>query len=273
MKMVPFHEFDTLYRSKVLEVLAYWTPEMQEEMSLHCHPWGVGRFDFHEYLNASSVRFYKAYCSLSDMGNVESICDIGGFWGGVPLTLSSLGYRVTMTESLTYYGKSFEALFRHIAAKGVHVVNYDPFEKNSVPPGKFTMVYVMAMLEHYPHSLKHFMANVLSMIDPRGCLYIEVPNIAYWAKRMALMRGMTPLVPAMDIYRSEIPFTGHHHEFSKHEMRELASEIGLTILREDFYTYSVGDSWIHRFRKYPFGTLAQWLFPDTRECISYLMKR
>lgn len=273
MKTINYYDFKNIYRSAVRDVLAFWTSRMQEEIAVHCYPWSIGRFDFEAYLHASSIRFYRAYCSISNLGCVRSVCDVGGFWGVLPLTLSSLGYCVTMTEALKYYGESFETLFQFLSEKGVNVINYDPFERKTIPPGQYDCVYVMAIMEHYPHSLKYFIKNVLNMVDKNGYLYIEVPNIAYWPKRMALLKGKTPLVSAIDIYKSEIPFTGHHHEFCKHEIRDLVSHIGLKILQEDFYNYSFCGKYFQHLCRYPIRTIAQLFLPDTKECISYLLSR
>ncbi|HEX8749311.1 MAG TPA: hypothetical protein VF717_19200 [Pyrinomonadaceae bacterium] len=51
-----------------------------------------GLFDFKSYPEASSVRFYRAYRQIRASGESLSVCDVGGFWGVLPLTLKELGY-------------------------------------------------------------------------------------------------------------------------------------------------------------------------------------
>ena len=118
------------------------------------------------------------------------------------------------------------------------ILDYDPFLPEASLSERFDVITVMAVLEHYPHSLKTFMTNIRSLTQPDGRLYIEVPNIAYWPKRTALLFGRTPLAQLTDIFHSEVPFIGHHHEFTIAELRDLVRLSGLSIVYEDYYNYT-----------------------------------
>jgi SAM-dependent methyltransferase len=231
MRSISFQEFKNIYEEKVEAIYKYWTREMQTEMSFYCYGWNPGVFNMRTYLEASVIRYYTAYCAFTKRGGGLTLCDVGGLWGVFPMTLRQLGYEVTLTESLKYYGTSFEGLFDYIRSRGVKIVDYDPFKPGPVPD-QYDVVTVMAVLEHYPHSLRVFMTNMNSMMQPAGALYIEVPNIAYWPKRIGLLRGQTPLAPIQDIYKSEAPFIGHHHEFTISELRDLAELSNLEIVKE-----------------------------------------
>jgi len=272
MRSIPFQEFKKIYEEKAEAIYKYWTREMQTEMSFHCYGWKPGLFDIRTYLEASVVRYYTAYCAFAERGVGLTVCDVGGFWGVFPITLRQLGYEVTLTESLKYYGTSFEGLFDSIRAQGVRIVDYDPFKPGPVP-GQYDMVTVMAILEHYPHSLKVFMMNMTSMMQPTGGLYIEVPNIAYWPKRINLLWGRTPLVDLENIYKSKTPFIGHHHEFTISELRALAELSNIEIIKEFYYTYSVEGGIWKRFLRYPLETMVQTTWPNTRECLAILCRK
>jgi 2-polyprenyl-3-methyl-5-hydroxy-6-metoxy-1,4-benzoquinol methylase len=274
VRALPFSDFDKLYQSTVRDVCHLCSHRMQEELSQHCQGWKPGRFDFENYLKLSTTRFFNAYRSLVDHGSfpVRTICDVGGFFGVFPVTLKKLGFQVTMTESLQYYGEAFSPLFRFIEGEGVSVVDYDPFRSERTP-GQFDAVTVVAMLEHYPHSLMRFMKNVVSMALEGGNLYIEVPNIAHWPKRIGLLRGRSPLVPLRDIYLSAEPFIGHHHEFTMEELRDLADLSGIRIEREYCFSYSETSGIWQRLRDKPVGTIAQAFLPDARECLAILCKK
>ncbi len=266
-----FQQFDAIYQQSVEIVFAHWTEQMQVELAEHCHAWGPGIHDFRNYLEVSSIRFYKAYSAFADRGNKQSVCDVGGFWGVFPLTLKKLGFDVAMTESLQYYGDSFSSLFKCIRDHGVTIFDYDPFEPTASMPSRFDVITVMAVLEHYPHSLKTFMKNIRSLLKPDGRIYIEVPNIAYWPKRIALLRGQSPLAPVSDIFHSAVPFIGHHHEFTISELRELVTLSGLSILAEDFYNYTIVDSPGLKTRlRYPLMFPVFNLFKESRECFAVL---
>lgn len=239
MKPLSFREFDQRYQEAVHNVLSVWTPEMQSLLATHSYGWRPQEFDFDNYLRASSVRFFNAYVAFAEHKQRLSVCDVGGFWGVFPITLAQLGFDVTMTESLRYYGGAFDQLFESIRREGVKVIDYDPFESDGAMPERFDVITVMAVLEHYPHSLKVFMKNVKTLLRADGRIYLEVPNIAYLPRRIRFLFGQSPLTSLEDIFRSDVPFIGHHHEFTMSELRNLAQLSGLTILKENCYNYSV----------------------------------
>ncbi|KZB51835.1 hypothetical protein AUP41_06485 [Thalassospira xiamenensis] len=245
---------------------------MQEEVARHCFPWRESVTNFKEYLLASEQRYLNAYRLLMENGGFNSLCDVGGFFGAFPLTLSRLGHKVAMTEALEYYSESFNPLFDFLTDQDVNIIDYDPFGSSSLPEKDFDVVTVMAVIEHYPHSLKKFMENILRVFKQDGRVYIDVPNIAYWPKRMAMLLGKTPLVPVSDIFRSSEPFIGHHHEFTRQEVRDLASLCGIEILRELYFNYSFRGPFIKRFYSDPLLTLMSYN-PSMRECIGILAKK
>ncbi len=272
MTPISFARFDKLYQEEVTSILACWTPQMQTEIAAHCHGWRQEAFDFSVYLRRSAKRFYLPYRMMTEFG-VDAFCDVGGFWGVFPAVMTKLGFRVTMTETLKYYSDAFKALFAQIERSGVEVVDYDPFDPGARPPGQLPALTVMAVLEHYPHSLQPFMANMLSMLSPGGYLYIEVPNIAYWPNRLALLRGRSPLSPLQDIYASRVPFIGHHHEFTRGELLDLGRLAGLELVRDTTYNYSVqAGSWRSLLTR-PITAAIYRVLPDSRECLAALFRR
>lgn len=259
--------FEASYAARLSSVGAYWSPEMQEEIASHCAGWHPSRFDFRTYLKRSALRYYRAYRTLLREG-VQSVCDVGGMWGLFPLVLQDLGFAATMTEARGYYSQAFDPLFSAIEREGVAVVDYDPFAADARLGETFDAVTVMAVLEHYPHSLRVFMTNVRSLMADRGLLYLEVPNIAYWPKRVAFLRhGVSPLPPIEEIWQSEVPFIGHHHEFTLFELRAVARLSGLTVVREDYYNYSVDNFPLRETLRRPWLHLVPALVPRTRECL------
>jgi 2-polyprenyl-3-methyl-5-hydroxy-6-metoxy-1,4-benzoquinol methylase len=273
MEAVSFDRFDRVYQQVVRDVYAYWDPTMQARLAENCVGWAPGRCDFGNYLRASSVRFYRAYRRILELAPGTRVCDIGGFWGVLAVTLRELGLDATMTETLHLYGDAFSPLFAAIAARGITVHDYDPFQPGVTLAERFDAVTVMAVMEHYPHSLQAFLANVTGLLTERGVVHLEVPNIAYWPKRVAFLRGETPLVDARTIFRSGTPFVGHHHEFTMSELKGIAELAGLEVAREDLYNYSLlSMGWKRKVVK-PLETVAFALAPSTRECLSITCRR
>lgn len=270
MTPVPFHDFNLVYQGSVSVVLKHWTVGMQQEMAVHGHGWSPSLFDVDNYLRCSASRFYRAYLKIAEVDNKQAVCDVGGQLGVFPMTLSKLGYDVTMTEALKYYGNLFDGFFDCIRAQGVRIANYDPFEPGAHLAQKFDFIAVMAVIEHYPHSLKCFMENIIQLMNPQARVYIEVPNIAYFPKRLKMLFGRTPQAELRDIFLSEVPFIGHHHEFTISELRDLVRLSGLSIRSESFYNYSLNRQpfWkaLLRFAMQP----AFLLLKDSRECLAVL---
>ncbi|MCB1152584.1 class I SAM-dependent methyltransferase [bacterium] len=273
MTPVSLEEFAAHYAEALHVVRDAFSEEMQTEMARHNVGWTPGRTDFMVYLEHSVDRYYRAYRVIAANPNAKSVVDVGGFWGLFPMVLVKCGYEVTMTEKLDYYGRAFDALFASIRAHGVTILDYDPFDDEPDPAWRFDFVSMMAILEHYPHSLRRFMAHIKTMAAPGGRVFIEVPNIAYYHKRMALLKGKTPLTPIRDIYLSASPFIGHHHEFTRAELRDLAELAGLRIVAEDSYNYSMpaGFSfafWRERKLGYLLEKLFYFLWEDSKETLT-----
>lgn len=270
--MVTKEEFRKIYLESVAESLQFWSPQLQKEISLHNEGWRPEKTNTKEYLECSWIRYWKVFEELQ-VNKVKSVCDVGGFWGAFPIALKKLGFDVCMTEALKYYSNSFTPLFDFIRSKGVTIHDYDPFdEKVNLP--QYDAVTVMAVLEHYPHSLSFFMSNMKSLLNSNGLLFIDVPNIAYFSKRLKFLVGITPLTSIESIYSSQIPFIGHHHEYTRSELRTLAALSSFRIVKEDCFNYT--SSRIISLRSvllHPLRSLAFILIPTTREVLLIVLKK
>ncbi len=266
-------EFKQIYLKSVEDILSMWTPQMQDEFSRHCVNWSRDRFDFEVYLKHSEIRYWTAYQKNCRGMEIKSWCDTGGFFGAFPLALKRLGLDVTMTEALKYYSESFSPLFKYLQGEGVNVVDCDPFEENAseiFKGAKFDVVSAMAVLEHYPHSVRRFMDFLRSIVSIDGSIYLEVPNISYWPKRWAMMRGRSPLSNIEDIYKSQVPYIGHHHEYSIAELFRLADLADLNVVDQEQFNYSFVGPWIKRFISDPLLALMT-QFPSMRESIGVVL--
>jgi 2-polyprenyl-3-methyl-5-hydroxy-6-metoxy-1,4-benzoquinol methylase len=278
---VTTERFASVYLQTLLDLSALWNADMQSEIAQHNIGWVPGRTDFEGYLRCSLVRYEYAMTAIKSVG-ATSVCDVGGFLGVFPVTLSRLGFDVAMTESPRYYSHAFDAAFERIAAEGVTIIDVDLFNETAGDRQKgFDVVTLMAVLEHYPHSLRTALNNVVQLLSPRGHLYVETPNIAYWPKRWNMLHGQSPLVPATDIFDSAVPFIGHHHEFAPDELEELLRRAGFEPLRQWLFNYSRPrvDTWqklAWRIRPAGWGEniedlIFRW-WPRTRECVSLLCR-
>lgn len=265
MSPISFSEFNKIYLNNLKSISNFISDKIQTQLGKHNYGWRRGNTSFENYLKLSVKRYYIAYKQFYNKGNI--FCDVGGFWGVFPLTLKDIGFNVFMTETLKYYDNAFHNFFNYLTGRGITIIDADPFEKNFNINYKFDIVSVMAVLEHYPHSPQIFFNNVLKLLNKQGCLYIEVPNILYYYKRKNMLFGKTPLTHISEIYNSEVPFIGHHHEYSLDELIFLADKNNLSIIKINYYTYSYNFG-LKYIIKNPLAWLSQLLFKNTREVIS-----
>lgn len=262
---ITYREFSSVYQEKVKDVLKHYTPEMQTEIAKHNQGWAAP-YSFENYLINSVTRYYNIIASMKEQ--TKSIADIGGFWSVFPLTMKEFGFDVYMTEAKKYYSNSFDNLFNHIEKQGVKIIDTDPFSEDLSSIGTFDLVTIMAVLEHYPHSLKFFLNNINSILTQGSQLFIEVPNILYIYKRFEMLFGKSPLPDIETILNSATPFTGHHHEYSIEELRKLFKIMGLTIQDEYFYTYSFNWKSLKYALHQPIHFSSMALIPNSREVIA-----
>lgn len=260
--------FRRTYLGSVADVLRFWTPQMQAEIARHNQGWRT--LDFGGYLRQSELRYWVAANALRRAGPLRSLCDVGGFFGAFPLTMRRLGVEVAMTEALGYYSDSFAPLFAYLRQQGIDIIDHDPFEHDPTVDRRFDAVTAMAVIEHYPHSHRRFLEFMRSISAPGGHLYLEVPNIAYWPRRWALLRGRSPLSSIEEVYESAVPFIGHHHEFTLDELHRLARLAGLRVVGEEHFNYSFVGPWIKRFVSDPLLTLMS-TRPSMRECLAVVL--
>jgi 2-polyprenyl-3-methyl-5-hydroxy-6-metoxy-1,4-benzoquinol methylase len=273
MKLITFQEFDNIFQKNVANVFTFYNDTMQLETGQHNAGWLPGRIDLHQYVKSSAIRYYKIYCHLVE-NNVQSVCDVGGFFSAFPLTLHQLGFSVTMTEALKYYSESFTPLFNYVRSNGVTIVDYDPFEEPFHGNTTYDAVFALAVIEHYPHSLSFFLNNLKAMMHHNGIIVIDVPNIAYLRKRLRFLFGKTPLTHAATIYDSKIPFIGHHHEYTMEELLEVMNKANLNVVTKFYLNYSPSRIIsVKNFLKNPVSSLLFMIFPNLRETIGVISKK
>ena len=151
--------------------------------------------------------------------------------------MARLGFEVNMTEALKYYSDLYNTFFDYVKSRNVSIVDFDPFME-SYQGKTYDMVTIMAVIEHYPHSLSFLFENIKNMMHTDSILCLDVPNLAYIKTRISFLLGNSPLSPASLIYKSAVPYIGHHHEYTLNDIRELfaLSPFVLTKLISHNYT-------------------------------------
>jgi 2-polyprenyl-3-methyl-5-hydroxy-6-metoxy-1,4-benzoquinol methylase len=240
---VDIARFRTAYRDAVRDVLPFITPDRQRLIARHDPSLSPERHDFAEYLGASEGRYATALSmfqrSRHDGDGEPRVLDIGGFLGAFPLALARLGIPVTMAERLEYYGGAFDDLIELLHAESVRVWDADLTERLAGDPGdRYTLVTSMAMVEHLAHSPRMLLENARGLLAEGGRFVVEIPNIAYWPKRVAALRGGTVHPALRDVYDAAVPYIGHHREYTAAELRDVLEWSGFEVLELSGYNYS-----------------------------------
>ena len=227
--------FGAVYREAVRDLAPFLTPDRLEVIARHNPGWRPERFDAVAYLETSEARYAAALAVFERNGGQAAgeelrVLDVGGFMGPLPLALVRLGARVTLSEHYDYYDGAFDELRDYLIGQGVEVWDLDLSEAlDSQPDDRFDLVLAMAILEHLPSSPRPLLLNARGLLAEAGRLVVDVPNIAYWPKRVGLLRGISPLPAMADVYHAEAPFTGHHHEYTVAELTQVLTWSGLAV--------------------------------------------
>jgi 2-polyprenyl-3-methyl-5-hydroxy-6-metoxy-1,4-benzoquinol methylase len=260
--------FRRAYREAVAELLPFLGEERLHAIGRHNPGWGAGRFDVRGYLEASETRYAQAIELFGRSGRTLdglAALDVGGFMGAFPLALRRLGVEVALAERYDYYGGAFDDLRAHLEAAGIEVWDLDMTMPAELPGGRrFGLVTCMALLEHLASSPRTLMENMHAALEPDGQLLVEVPNLAYWPKRLAVLCGGTVHPPLADVYEADDPFTGHHREYTEGDLRQLLTLAGFELRDLVSFNYTPQDG------RGPLGRLLDWPrrnLPGAREVL------
>jgi len=198
------------------------------------------RDTFHHFVVQERARFVKAARWLADARTGPRVCDLGCFIPYLPLVLSRLGYEVAIVDRYEFFTDEFRGAVEQVSARaGVRVVDADILADDLSSIGTFDAVLLMAVVEHLHGSPLRLMKGIRGMLTPEGALLFEVPNIAEFRRRVAFLRGRSPL-PDYGVYlESEYPYYGHSREMTVPEVEQLHQRAGFRIERLECYDYSV----------------------------------
>jgi 2-polyprenyl-3-methyl-5-hydroxy-6-metoxy-1,4-benzoquinol methylase len=233
--------FELVYSKAIKDVLNAMPSDLSA-LAKHNKGWDSGRFDPRKYLSDSKIRYVKAL-NLIKKNNSKRILDVGGFLGAFPLAMSRLGYDVTIAEKFSYYDQVLDDVAELLKSNGVKIVDVDFTElvnNFDMLPTKYDCVTCMAVAEHLANTPRFLLENINASLRPNGILVFEVPNLAFWPRRLSFfIKGTTVLSPIEDLYHSAIPFTGHHREYTFNDARYVIHEAGLQIISEESFNYSI----------------------------------
>lgn len=225
-------EFEKTYNGAVDAVLETLEPGFTTGLARHNPAWEG--FDFERYLRSSLGRYERGLAlARRELSEGASVLDVGGFLGAFPIALARLGHEVAISERYSYYGGAMDRTRELLGAEGVTVYDLDMTREQ--PPGRFDVVFAMAIAEHLPEPAT--LARNIGAAT-RAAAVIEVPSSVYWPKRVRALRGRGFGPAIAELWGADDPFTGHHREYTKRDLRELCRIGGLAPRRVISFNYT-----------------------------------
>jgi hypothetical protein len=177
------------------------------------------------------------------------------------------GFSVDAVDSYRTYGGVFAKTRALLAADHVRLFDFEDVGYNlaSLKPS-YDVVLCMGVIEHIPNSPRLLLETLDRVLAPGGLLVIDTPNLVHLYNRQKFARGETVLAPIEAQYETELPFEGHHREYTIPELVWMLRRIGHQRLSVEAFNYS----------SYALGTLSardvhnHWNMvrdPTMRECL------
>jgi len=221
----------------LVDLLSTYDPSLMDPRNGY-----LGRDFFAAYLKQSIIRVDHCVRQLREAGiNSGAVLDVGSLFGQFALTLQRLGYHVTAVDRYRTYRGALDWYVQFMRDEGIEVISTT--RENEVEAladlGSFDAVLSMAVIEHVPHTPRLFLEGLASHVAPGGVVVIDTPNIARYWNRRRMATGESIHQPIENQYFADIPYEGHHREYTKSEMIWMFEQIGCRNIRTRLFDYNL----------------------------------
>jgi 2-polyprenyl-3-methyl-5-hydroxy-6-metoxy-1,4-benzoquinol methylase len=194
------------------------------------------------YLRMTAIRVASLCDLLREKGfRSGSVLELGSLFGSFALPLRRLGYEVTAVDRYETYGAGLGAYTDMLRREGVRVVpttrENEAERVAGLPPHDCTIA--MAVVEHVPHTPRHFLQAMVASTVPGGLLALDTPNVARYWNRWKLTRGETVFQDLATQFHCDIPYEGHHREYTPAEMRWMLEQVGCREVEVRLFDYNM----------------------------------
>ena len=199
-------------------------------------------YQWEHYLRCSQCRVVRVQRALRRHVPAGSrVLDYGSYFGNFALAARANGYAVESVDSYAGYDGALDPWVRLQRDAGIVVhdfadVQYD-MRGLSVP--HFDAVMCAGVIEHMPHTPRPLLETLNAILKPGGVLLLDTPNLGYLYRRLQLLDGESIFPPIEHQYFTEIPFEGHHREYTVREVEWLLGQAGHSILELETFNYSM----------------------------------
>lgn len=206
------------------------------------HSPSLAGYDWTSYLRCSLCRVVRVQRALAT--NAPSggrVLDYGSYFGNFGLACQSMGFRVEAVDSYREYGEALAPWLALQREAGIVTRDFldTGYDLASLGRGTYDAIICAGVIEHIPHTPRPLLETLTSALKPGGVLVLDTPNLAYLYKRLALLEGQSIFAPISQQYFTEVPFEGHHREYTCDELEWLLKAAGHDIVSMETFNYSV----------------------------------
>jgi 2-polyprenyl-3-methyl-5-hydroxy-6-metoxy-1,4-benzoquinol methylase len=198
-------------------------------------------YDWTGYLTCSTARVVRAHHAVATYTSAGArVLDFGSYFGNFSLALRAAGYRVEAIDSYDAYGSALAGCVAMMRERGIAVHDFGPDGVTlEALAGRYDAVICAGVVEHIPHTPRHLLDRLTTLLAPGGVLVMDTPNLAYLYHRLALLEGRSIFAPLPGQYYTELPFEGHHREYTVSEVEWMLKAAGHDVLSIETFNYSV----------------------------------
>jgi SAM-dependent methyltransferase len=181
-----------------------------------------------------------------------TVRDIGSGWGAFGLGCAAAGLKVTIVDDFGdagFHDPTLIGPMRALWAKyGVEMVERSATDPGKpVPDNSLDAVTTFGCIEHWHHSPKAMLHDVVRSLKPGGLFVAGTPNSANLRKRITGLIGKSKWSAMSDWYEQEV-FRGHVREPDVDDLRYIARDMKLVdvkVIGRNFAGYHPGrPAWI-----------------------------
>jgi 2-polyprenyl-3-methyl-5-hydroxy-6-metoxy-1,4-benzoquinol methylase len=202
---------------------------------------GLAGFDWDGYLRCSVARVVRVQRVLRERVQPNGqVLDFGSYFGNFALACRASGYRVDAIDAYGEYGAALAPCIALLREAGVGVHDFaDAGPGLPQLASRYDAVICAGVIEHIPHTPRLVLRAIHSALRPGGVLVLDTPNLAYLYRRLALVNGDTIFTPIAQQFYTDLPFEGHHREYTTDEVRWMLNASGFDVLAVETFNYSV----------------------------------
>ena len=200
---------------------------------------GLAGFDWVGYLRCSVARVVRVQRALAlHVPGGGRVLDFGSYFGNFALACRAAGFEVDAIDAYREYGAAFASCVSLQQHAGIAVHDFADSAR-CLPAGNYDAVICAGVIEHIPHTPRQLLTRLTALMKPGGVLVLDTPNLAYLYRRLALLEGQTVFSPIAQQFYTELPFEGHHREYTVAEVEWMLRASGHDLLSVETFNYSV----------------------------------